>query len=376
MATFKLQGSVSRFADKLMNGMMKNGYTKEYAHRVFKQLEGFGSYGFPESHAASFALLVYVSSWIKCYYPEVFACALLNSMPMGFYQPAQIVIDARKHGVEVRPVDINYSNWDNLLEEKSNKYCAMRLGFRQVKGLREDDMKILLSNRKQQYKNVGELYTAGLSKATLKQLADADAFRSIGLDRRNALWEVASCDDQPIGMFTGQPSADSTEEKVSLPEMTVSEHVVHDYASVSLSLKAHPVSFVREKLQQLHIVPSKDLGTLRNGEYVKVCGLVLVRQRPGTAKGVCFITIEDETGCANLVVFENILDKYRKEVLQSKLLMVEGTLQREGEVIHIIVQCCYNFSKLLRYLIESKKSSQPIQETAQENIFPEGRNFR
>lgn len=376
MATFKLQGLVSRFGDKLMNGMMKNGYTKEYAHRVFKQLEGFGSYGFPESHAASFALLVYVSSWIKCYYPEVFACALLNSMPMGFYQPAQIVIDARKHGVEVRPVDINYSNWDNLLEEKSNKYCALRLGFRQVKGLREDDMKILLSNRKQQYKNIGELYTAGLSKATLKQLADADAFRSLGLDRRNALWEVASCDDVPIGMFTGQLAADSTENKVSLPEMTISEHVVHDYASVSLSLKAHPVSFVREKLQQLHIVASKDLGTLRDGEHVKVCGLVLVRQRPGTAKGVCFITIEDETGCANLVVFENILDKYRKEILQSKLLMVEGTLQREGEVIHVIVQRCYNFSKLLRYLTKAKKSSLPIQETEQENIFPEGRNFR
>ncbi len=375
MATFKLQGLVSCFGDKLMNGMMKNGYTKEYAHRVFKQLEGFGSYGFPESHAASFALLVYVSSWIKYYYPDVFACALLNSMPMGFYQPAQIVIDARKHGVEVRPVDINYSNWDNLLEEKSNKYCALRLGFRQVRGLREDDMKILLSNRKQQYKSVGELYTAGLSKATLKKLADADAFRSIGLDRRNALWQVASCDDQPIGMFIGQPS-DSKEDKVSLPEMTVSEHVVHDYASVSLSLKAHPVSFVREKLQQLHIVASNDLGTLRDGEHVKVCGLVLVRQRPGTAKGVCFITIEDETGCANLVVFENILDKYRKEILQSKLLMVEGTLQLEGEVIHIIVQRCHNFSKLLRDLTQSKKSNQPVQQTEQENIFPEGRNFK
>ncbi|HET6769235.1 MAG TPA: OB-fold nucleic acid binding domain-containing protein [Chitinophagaceae bacterium] len=252
----------------------------------------------------------------------------------------------------------------------------MRLGFRQVRGLREDDMKILLSNRKQLYKSVGELYTAGLSKATLKRLADADAFRSIGLDRRKALWEVAACDDQPIGMFAGQPSANSTEEKVSLPEMKVSEHVVHDYASVSLSLKAHPVSFVREKLQQLHIVASTDLGTLHNGEHVKVCGLVLVRQRPGTAKGVCFITIEDETGCANLVVFENILDKYRKEILQSKLLMVEGRLQREGEVIHIIVQRCFNFSKLLRHLTESKKSSQPIQKAEQENIFPEGRNFR
>src|SRR6185437_11750207 len=182
MATFKAKGLVTKFEEKLIKGMMQNGYTLEYAQRVFKQLEGFGSYGFPESHAASFALLVYVSSWVKCYYPDVFACGLLNSMPMGFYQPAQIIIDARKHGVEVRPVDINHSGWDNLLEEKAGKYCALRLGFRQVKGLRQEDMELLMLNRKKNYSTMNELRDAGISEATLEKLADADAFRSIGLD--------------------------------------------------------------------------------------------------------------------------------------------------------------------------------------------------
>src|ERR1700754_1895053 len=183
MATFKAQGMVTKFEKKLIDGMMERGYQREYAQRVFKQLEGFGSYGFPESHAASFALLVYVSSWIKYYYPDVFAGALLNSMPMGFYQPAQIVIDARKHGVEVRPVDINYSDWDNKLEEKAGKYCALRLGFRQVKGLREEDINVLIASRKKQYTSVNELRDFGFSESALEKLADADAFRSVGLDR-------------------------------------------------------------------------------------------------------------------------------------------------------------------------------------------------
>jgi error-prone DNA polymerase len=211
MATFKAKGLVSKFEEKLVNGMMKNGYTLEYARRVFKQLEGFGSYGFPESHAASFALLVYVSSWLKCFYPDVFACALLISMPMGFYQPAQIVADAKKHGVEIRPVDINHSQWDNLLGEKSGKYCAMRLGFRQVKGLRQEDTAILVSNRKHSYSSINALRDIGLPEATLEKLADADAFRSIGLDRRQALWEV-STKDRPQAMFSGQPAADAARE--------------------------------------------------------------------------------------------------------------------------------------------------------------------
>ena len=394
MATFKAQGLVTKFQAKLVNGMMKNGYTKEYALRVFKQLEGFGSYGFPESHAASFALLVYVSCWLKCYYPDVFACALLNSQPMGFYQPAQIVSDAKNHGVEVRPVDINYSTWDNLLGEKTDKYCAMRLGFRQVKGLREDDMTVLISAKKKSIGSVADLLNAGLTKATLKRLADADAFRSIGLDRREALWEISACNDHPTGIFSGQTNV---EEKVSLPVMKDSEHVVHDYAATSLSLKAHPVSFVREKLAQLHIVSANQLASLKDGDTVRVAGLVLVRQRPGTAKGVCFITIEDETDNANLVVFEKLFDKYRKEILSSRLLMVEGKLQIEGEVIHVIVQQCYNLSKLLTHLTAFQLDNPPVltlshadlksspsyssqikkqPQSIQEEIFPKGRNFK
>lgn len=396
MATFKAKGLVTKFEEKLIKGMMKNGYTLEYAHRVFKQLEGFGSYGFPESHAASFALLVYVSSWIKCYYPDVFACALLNSMPMGFYQPAQIIIDARKHGVEVRPVDINYSLWDNKLEERTGKYCALRLGFRHVKGLKQDDMNILLAFRKNRYTSINELRDISLSEAALEKLADADAFRSIGLDRREALWEV-STRDRHVALFSGQPAADAKGENVKLPVMTQSEHVVHDYAATSLSLKAHPVSFIREKLDQLRIVSTSALTTLADGTLVKVAGLVLVRQRPGTAGGICFMTIEDETGVANLVIFQKLFETFRKEILQSKLIMVEGKLQVEGEVIHVIVKRCHDFSKLLRQLTPANNENLPVltlaypdeksipppqnkrsqvRETVTEKVIPEARNFK
>jgi error-prone DNA polymerase len=387
MATFKAQGMVTKFEQKLISGMMERGYQREYAQRVFRQLEGFGSYGFPESHAASFALLVYVSSWIKYYYPDVFAGALLNSMPMGFYQPAQIVIDARKHGVEVRPVDVNHSDWDNTLEEKSGSCHVLRLGFRQVKGLREEDMLLLISARSKMYSNIIEMRDAGISQAVLERLADADAFNSMGLDRRKALWEISTGNDQPAGLFAGKISDPSSEENISLPRMRKSEHVVQDYAAISLSLKAHPVHFVREKLKQLHILRTDDLKTQLNGDLVKVAGLVLVRQRPGTASGICFITIEDETGCANLVVFENLFDKFRKEILQSRLLMVEGKLQIEGEVIHIIVQRCFDMTRLLRHLTEVADDELPIltlaraDETsipahAQEDVFHKGRNFR
>lgn len=350
MATFKAKGLISNFEKKLIAGMTKNGYTEEYAHRVFRQLEGFGSYGFPESHAVSFALLVYVSSWIKCYYPDVFACALLNSMPMGFYQPAQIIIDARKHGVEVRPIDVNHSTWDNTLEELSGKYCALRLGFRQIKGLREDDIQVLIRNRKDRYHSIYEIRETGISEAALEKLADADCFRSLDHDRRKALWEV-SVNDQPLTLFPDSSSKEIKAENIVLPEMTLSEHVVHDYASTSLSIKAHPVSFVRDQLTCLRVTTTAGLANAKNGDTVKVAGLILVRQRPGTAKGVCFITIEDETGTANLVAFQNMFDKYRKEIIQSRLLMVEGKLQIEGEVIHVIVSRCFNLSRLLHNLV-------------------------
>jgi error-prone DNA polymerase len=390
MATFKLQGMVSKFEKKLIEGMKKNGYSKEYAERVFRQLEGFGSYGFPESHAASFALLVYVSSWLKCFYPDVFACAILNSQPMGFYQPSQLVQDAQKHGVDIRPIDINYSAWDHLLEEQSGNYKALRLGFRQIKGIRSEDIQILVQERKQPYKSINELRTIGLSDTTLERLADADAFRSIDLDRRQALWEV-STKDHSQALFAKQQAPDAIGEEVSLPELQLSEHVVQDYATTSLSLKAHPVSFVRPQLEQLHVIATKDLGKLQNGQPVKVAGLVLVRQMPGTAKGVWFMTIEDETGCANLVIFPNIEQAYRKALIGSRLFMAEGTLQIEGEVIHVIVNAGYDLSKLLRKLTSVGNEDLPLLTLSradekvpvadsrvgeQKKLFPDARNFR
>jgi error-prone DNA polymerase len=354
MATFKAKGKVSWYKEKLVGGMIKKGYTEEFALRVFKQIEGFGSYGFPESHAASFALLVYISSWIKCYYPDIFAAALLNSQPMGFYQPAQIVIDARKHGVTVRAVDINYSQWDNTLEEKDGRYCAVRLGFRQVRGLREEDMQTLVSGRITNYRNIDQLLNAGVPPSAMERLADADAFHSIGLDRRQALWEVSALHDHPTGVFTGTPSQSTTELWTELPVMTPGEHVIQDYASTSLSLKAHPVSFLRWSLNHLGIVPTSELSKMKNGMSVKVCGLITVRQRPGTAKGVLFITIEDETGFANLVVWSKTFEQYRKVILQSRLLMVEGKLQIAGEVIHVVVSACFNLNELMSLDFEGR----------------------
>lgn len=387
MATFKFKGVIAHFEEKLVKGMIRNGYEEDYARRVFKQLLGFGSYGFPESHAVSFALLVYVSSWLKCYYPDVFACALLNSMPMGFYQPAQLVIDAQKHGVKVRPIDINHSDWDNTLEEKSDKYCFLRLGFRQIKGIREEEIQLLIKGRKKRYTAIHELRKIGISDATLERLADADAFRSIGKDRRKAMWEV-TVKDRPTAIF-GAPA----EQPVALPAMALPEHVVMDYQSTSLSIKAHPLQFVRPELDALGVLSSKVLTDAKNGQRVKTAGLILVRQRPGTASGICFITLEDETGTANLVVYPQLFDKYRKEILQSKLLMVEGKLQREGEVIHVVVRKCFNLTRLLGRLTTSNtddlslKMSRSDEKTSlvltrkekefvQGSIFPEGRNFR
>ncbi len=292
-------------------------------------------------------------------------------------------------------MDINFSNWDNLLEDKEGNYCAIRLGFRQIKGLRGEDIELLIAKRERAYQTINELRDIGLPDVALERLADADAFRSIGLDRRQALWEV-STKDRPVQLFSGQMPADAKDEHITLPTMVQSEHVVQDYATTSLSLKAHPVSFVREKLDQLHVTPTGSLASLKNGDSLKVAGLVLVRQRPGTAKGVCFITIEDETGFANLVIFANLFEKYRKEILLSKLIMVEGKLQIEGEVVHVIVKSCYNISTFLRHLTPSpmndtqlltlarsdEKSAPPQsrnipdKNNKQESLFPEARNFK
>jgi error-prone DNA polymerase len=311
-------------------------------------------------------------------------------MPMGFYQPAQIIIDAKDHGVKIRPIDINHSYWDNTFEEKDGNYCAVRLGFRQIKGIVQEDMELLAAKRNKQYSGMHELRNIGLSDATLEKLAEADAFRSISLDRREALWKV-STKDIPLSMFKGQAAPEEQYEKISLPVMSDSEHVVQDYASTSLSVKAHPVSFIREKLSQLHVVSNKQLGEKKNGDTVKVAGLVLVRQRPGTAKGVCFMTIEDETGWANAVIFPNLFDQQRKEILQSTLIMLEGKLQIEGEVIHVIVMKCYNISKLLKRLAPYEdqinslatlafpdRSPEPMgtSQVREGRVFPDARNFK
>lgn len=395
MKTFKAHGKVAYFEKKLINGMVANGYEEEYAKRVFRQLEGFGSYGFPESHAASFALLVYISAYLKCYYPDVFACGILNSLPMGFYQPAQLVIDARNHGVHVRAIDVNHSHWDNTLEERSGKYCALRLGFRQISGMREDDAKQLVAARGEGYRTMKQLRDAGLSDAALEKLADADAFNSMGYDRRTALWHVSTQDYQSHAIFSDDQVLDRTEEAVDLPHMRESEHVIEDYATTSLSLRDHPVKFVRYELEQLGVTPNAKLKDLPDGAPVKVSGLVLVRQRPGTAKGVCFVTIEDETGVANLVIWATIFNRDRKEIIQSRLFMAIGHVQKEGKVIHVVVSSSRNVSGLLRNLTATQdaafdvKRSRADETTSpfldkkqtgatgiQGNIFHEGRNFR
>ncbi len=367
MATFKAKGKVSAFQKKMVDGMVKKHYTEEFANRVFKQLEGFGSYGFPESHAASFALLVYVSSWLKCYYPDIFAASLLNSQPMGFYQPAQIVIDAQKHGVKVYPIDINHSFWDNTLEGEIGKPHALRLGLRQIKGFSQEEALVLTQGRGSSYSSITGMMDAGLSIGTLEKLADADAFRSLDIDRRKALWEITALGDRPIALFEGQPSESMAEGQIALPLLTKSQHVVADYARTSLSIKAHPVSFLRGKLDLLQVVPTAKLALLKNDMQVKVCGLITVRQRPGTSKGVLFITIEDDTGFANIVVWSTIFEKYRKEILRSKLFMVTGKIQVEGEVIHVIAQRCFDMSGLLKDLTAADDNIT--------GVFHKGRNF-
>jgi error-prone DNA polymerase len=383
MATFKAKGLVSSFRKKLIDGMVAKGYKEDFAARIFKQLEGFGSYGFPESHAASFALLVYISSWLKYYCPDVFCVALLNSQPMGFYQPAQIIIDAKNHDVKVLPADVNYSEWDNTIVEPN----VVRLGFRQIKGLNEEEIKQLTAGRRNIYTHVNQI---PVSQAALEKLADADAFCSLGLDRRQALWQVSALADKPVALFNGKTEAEA---QVKLPLMTEGEHVVQDYASTGLSLKKHPVALVREKLELLRAVPISRLKEMRDGDLVKVAGLITVRQRPGTAKGILFMTLEDESGNANLVVWEKLFDTYRKEIIQSRLFMAEGKLQVEGEVIHVVVKRCFNLSQLLlglttinndqpvSSLIYSNRSTneKPAAHNTAENpakIFHKGRNFK
>ncbi len=359
MATFKLTGGVSHFKDKLIGGMVARGYTAEFAERTFSQIEGFGSYGFPESHAASFAIIAYASSWLKCHHPEVFCAALLNSQPMGFYAPAQIVRDARDHGVEVRPVDVNHSRWDCTLEPARGQYLAVRLGLRMVKGLSELHGVALVACRGEHpYATLEETWRrAQVPVAALERLAEADGFGSMRLDRRGAIWAIRALADEALPLFAaadrdGMPQPEIVEPPVELEPMRPGRTVVEDYGSVGLTLREHPVWFVREDLAAQGMIRCADLADIKDGRRVVVPGLVLVRQKPGSAKGVMFITIEDETGIANLIIWPSIFERQRRLVLSASMIACHGRVQREGGVIHVVTERLADLSGLLRQVGE------------------------
>jgi len=360
MATFRHVGTIHTFRDKLIEGMVARGYDRDFAERCFKQIEGFGTYGFPESHAASFALLVYVSAWLKCHYPAAFAAALLNSQPMGFYAPAQIVRDACNHGVVVRPPDVNASLWDCTLEPcaQSAGGMALRLGLREVAGLKQTEAQALIAARTagngRPFDSVEELARrARLGRAPIERLAAADAFASLGLTRREALWQARAI--EPPAPLLAEADGDLFAEPTScLPAMTLGEQVVADYATLALSLKAHPLALLRPELTALRCTDTRALIAARPGSCVRLAGLVLVRQRPGSAKGVVFVTIEDEHGQANLVVMPDVLRRYRAAILGARLMVVEGVIERQdygaAPIIHIRARRIENRTSLLAAL--------------------------
>ena len=380
MATFKRVGTIGSFQRKMIDGMLANGYARDFAERCFHQIEGFGEYGFPESHAASFALLVYASAWLKCRYPDAFAAALLNAQPMGFYAPAQIVRDAREHGVEVRAPDVNRSQWDSTLESGSEAAArlhdlhramrddvhathAIRLGLREIKGLKEEDAKLVVARRGMNYNSVRDVWLrTGLSPRVLERLADADAFDSLGLTRREALWAAKALgrvgdrdDDLPLFAVDSDAAAArivSREPDVSLPPMPLGEEVVNDYRFLRLSLRAHPAQFLRADLDQRGILRNEALRGLANNTHVKISGLVTCRQRPGSAKGVVFMTIEDESAVANVIVWPKVFERVRPVVLGARYVAVAGRVQAESGVIHVVADALEDLTMLLARLAD------------------------
>lgn len=338
LATFKRMGTIGAHRERFVAGMLKSGHTRDIAERCFGQIEGFAEYGFPESHAAAFAMLTYVSSWLKCHHPAIFACALLNSQPMGFYAPAQIVRDAREHGIEVRPVCVNNSAWDSTLERRADGRLALRLGFRQIKGFREEDAGWIVAARGNGYRDPEAVWLrAGIAPAVLERLAEADAFSDMGLTRRNALWQVKAVRGQaPLPLFNDPIDGENIREpQIDLPSMHLGEEVVEDYVSMRLTLRAHPMELLRPAIPGL--TPHDQLPSVAPGR-ISVCGLVITRQRPGTASGVVFVTLEDETGVSNIVVWPTVYERFRRAVMGGRLLRVTGYLQREGIVVHLIAQ--------------------------------------
>jgi error-prone DNA polymerase len=427
MATFRRVGTIQTFCDRMVAGLTAKGYDREFAERCFRQIEGFGEYGFPESHAASFALLVYASCWMKCRYPDVFLAAMLNAQPLGFYAPAQLVRDAREHGVELREVDVNFSDWDAGLEASAEsrrlRHCeersdeaihasaaltpdvrsrkggllrfarnddasgeaiggrlhrrhtsmaddiraahAVRLGLRQITGAREEEMRRLVERRGAGYDSVRDMWLrGGVSLAGLEKLADADAFRSLGLDRREGVWAVRALnrvgDQDDLPLFAASAPERGTEPDAKLPPMPLGAHVVEDYRRLSLSLKAHPVAFMRSRLAARGILRSDALEATKGGSRVTVAGLVLVRQRPGTAKGVIFMTLEDEAGIANVIVWPKAFEKLRALVIGARFVAVTGKLQNEGGVIHVIAERMEDWTPALGLLSDEGRSIETL----------------
>jgi error-prone DNA polymerase len=391
MATFRHVGTIHTFRDKFIAGMAARGYQREFAERCFNQIEGFGEYGFPESHAASFALLVYVSAWLKRHYPDAFCAALLNSQPMGFYAPAQLVRDAREHEVEVRHPDVNASDWDCTLEPAGNGACAVRLGVRLVSGLPEEQARAVIAARGESYSDLHALWLrSGVSLGVLERLADADVFRSFGFERRQALWMVKGLDggrgeskaqnavSRATPLFVSKEGGDLFREPaMDLLPMSLGEHVVHDYSTISLSLKAHPCQFFRDELRRRRVITSAEHGEERRaGTRVSVAGLVLVRQRPGTAKGVIFLTLEDETGIVNVVVWPKTFERNRRVVMTAQFLLVRGRIEREGLVIHVVADEIVDISEKLRALSDGKAAlPKTVREPKEGSWKPKSRDF-
>jgi error-prone DNA polymerase len=372
MATFRHMGTIHQFEQKMVGKLIERGYPEEFAKNCFNQIKGFGEYGFPESHAASFAKLVYISAWLKHFHPDVFACGLLNSQPMGFYAPAQIVNDARANGVVVREVDVSFSHGQNVLEEKSGQYHTLRLGFRQIDGFKvrnedhprteleetcseaEWDRRIVAACMRKPFASLEDFVRdTGLPKRALILLADADAFRSLGLDRRAALWAVRRLpDDIPLPLFSISMACEQPDEQVQpLPVMPLSEHVVADYQTIRLSLKGHPMQFLRSTFTAQHIMTCQLATAQVDGSFIRCAGVVLVRQRPGSAKGVVFLTLEDETGIANIVVWPKVMARFRKEIMGARLVLIEGQIQRSPEgVVHLVANSIQDRSSELMRL--------------------------
>jgi error-prone DNA polymerase len=362
MATFRHVGTIHKFEEKMVGNLIRRGYPEEFAKNCFNQIKGFGEYGFPESHAAAFAQLVYVSSWLKHFHPDVFCCGLLNSQPMGFYAPAQIVGDARKNGVVVREIDISFSHGDNMLEERCGKYHALRLGFRQIDGFRVRDLddpeswsedewcqRIVAARQLRPFASLEDFARdTALPKRALILLADADAFRSIGLDRRAALWAVRRLpDDVSLPLFIAAVAREQPDENAqALPDMPLPEQVVADYQTIRLSLKGHPMEFLRPMFAKERVIACEDVCHDNDKRYVRCAGVVLVRQRPGSAKGVVFMTLEDETGIANIVVWPKVMERFRKEVMGARLVLVEGYIQSSPEkVVHLVAGRLFDRSR-------------------------------